>query len=134
MSSSSSSSSNANYNASLTTSTTAAAIANNNNNNLHSFVTSLTDGVEDNSNLNHTPNNNPSGQQNFANGVGGGGEVPSTTAATSSLSTTDLTNLSNLQVAAQAWNQQHSSQTQPNLTTLNVVGQSGTGSMSSSHL
>ena len=90
-------------------------------------MTSLTEGGEDNSNLNH---NNTPGHQNFVNG---GGEVPSTTAATS-LSTNDLTNLSNLQVAAQAWNQQHSSQTQQNLTSLNIIGQSGTGSMSNSHL
>ena len=130
-SSSSSSSSNANYNASLTTSTTAAAVANNNNNNLHSFVTSLTDGGEDN--LNHNPHNNTPGHQTFVNG-GGGGEGPSTTSATSSLSANDLTNLSNLQVAAQAWNQQHSSQPQHNLTTLNVVGQAGSGSMSTSHV
>ena len=131
-SSSSSSSSNANYNASLTTSTTAAAVANNNNNNLHSFVTSLTDGGEDN--LNHNPHNNTPGHQTFVNGGGGGGEGPSTTSATSSLSANDLTNLSNLQVAAQAWNQQHSSQPQHNLTTLNVVGQAGSGSMSTSHV
>ena len=96
-------------------------------------MTSLTEGGEDNSNLNHNPHNNTPGHQSFVNG-GGGGEGPSTTSATSSLSTNDLTNLSNLQVAAQAWNQQHSSQPQQNLTTLNVVGQAGTGSMSTSHV
>ena len=131
-SSSSSSSSNTNYNASLTTSTSAAVANNNNNNNIHSFVTSLSEG-EDN-NLNHNPHNN-TGQQHFtANGEVGGGtlSIPSTTTSTS-LTANDLTNLSNLQVAA-AWNQHHPSQHQQNLTTLNVVGQSGTGGMSSSHL
>ena len=132
-SSSSTSSSNANYNSSHTTTTSAAVANNNNNNNIHSFVTSLSEG-EDN-NLNHNPHNN-TGQQHFtANGEVGGGNtlsIPSTTTSTS-LTANDLTNLSNLQVAA-AWNQHHTSQHHQNLTTLNVVGQSGTGGMSSSHM
>ena len=135
-SSSSSSSSNVNYNASLTTSAAAAAVANNNNNNnIHSFVTSITEGEDNNMNhQNNTHNNTASiSQHNFSNGeVGGVITIPPTT-TTTALTANDLTNLSNLQVAA-AWNQQHTSQHQQNLTTLHVVGQSGTGGMSSSHM
>ena len=131
-SSSSTSSSNTNYNSSHTTSTSAAVANNNNNNNIHSFVTSLSEG-EDNS-LNHNPHNNTGHQHFTANGEVGGValSIPPTT-TTTSLTTNDLTNLSNLQVAA-AWNQQHTSQHHQNLTTLNVAGQSGTGGMSSSHM
>ena len=83
--------------------------------------------------MNHNTHNS---QQNFSNGeVGGVISIPPTT-STSGLTANDLTNLSNLQVAA-AWNQQHTqSQHQQNLTTLHVVGQSGTGGggMPSSHM
>ena len=133
-SSSSSSPGNVNYNASATTSNTAVvANNNNNNNNIRSFITSIT--VGENNNMSHNnPNHTASlSQQNFVNGeVGGAMSIPPTT-ATSSLTVNDLNNLSNLQAAA-TWNQQNTSQLQQNLTTLHVIGQSGTGGMSSSHV
>jgi len=132
--SSSSSSSNPNYNGPLTTSTSAAVANNNNNNNIHSFVTSLTNGGEDN-NLNHNPHNS-TGPQNFtANGeVQGVLSAPNpTSVTTSSLTVNDLTNLSSLQAAANAWNQQNTSQpAQQQLAALNIVGQANAGGMSSS--
>ena len=99
-------------------------------------MTSLTNGGEDN-NLNHNPHNG-TGPQNFAaNGeVQGVLSAPnSTSVTTSSLTVNDLTNLSNLQAAANAWNQQNTSQpAQQQLAALNVVGQANLGMSSSSHL
>ena len=94
-------------------------------------------GGGDNLNHNHPHNNTGVGQQNFANGGERdvAGLISTTNPSTGSgLSANDLTNLNNLQAAA-AWNQQNTtSQHQQNLTTLNVVGQAGTGGMSASHL